>query len=247
MSTALLDIRGVSIHYGDHTALEEITLSLPEASFLAVVGPNGSGKSTLLRSVLGLVAPSSGTINVFGSAPGTHPEWIGYVPQIKRLSQRFPGIVMELVVSGIRRGWPFWIRKREEQAALAALEKTGAAHLAHRPLFNLSGGELQRVYLARSIIHNPKLILLDEPTTGIDIGGETDLLRLLDSIKKSVAIIMVTHDLQTAFHHADFVLLLNRTQIGFGRPDECMSSDCLSRAFGHAGHSHPGFRGFVGG
>jgi zinc transport system ATP-binding protein len=224
----------------NYIVLEGITFSVPQGAFVAVMGPNGSGKTTLLRALLGLVPLSEGTILIQGAPPAADGKRIGYVPQMKTLNRKFPGLVVELVISGLRRSWPFRITGPERMAALGALERTGALHLADRPIERLSGGELQRVYLARSIIHRPEIILMDEPTTGIDATGESDLLRLIDSMKDERTILMVTHDIETALHHATHVLILNRSLYGFGDPESCLKGDSLSQAFGHAGHSHPG-------
>jgi len=243
-----VNVSGLHVKYGEHTVLDNITFNLPEGSFTAIVGPNGSGKSTLMRTLLGLINIESGTYKIFDHSPGkVNPEWIGYVPQIKTLDKNFPGLAVELVVSGLRRSWPFYINGVERKKANEALARVGALHLSGRSIARLSGGELQRIYLARSIIHNPKIILLDEPMTGIDAAGEADSYRLLDDLNKNMTLLMVTHDLETAFHHASHVMVLNRRVIGYGKPEECLTGDCLRIAFGHVGHSHPKLKGAADG
>ena len=231
----------LSVKFDEFLALDNISFKIPEGAFLAILGPNGSGKSVLIQTLIGLITPTIGKIKIFGENPSSlSPELVGYVPQIKTLDRTFPAKSIELVLTGIYYKWPWHIRKKERQKALQALEEVGASHLAERSISKLSGGELQRVYLARCIMRNPRLIVLDEPATGIDITLAADLHHILENIqaKNRTTIIMATHDLATASHHASHVLLLNRRLICFGKPEEALKEDCLHQTFGHAGHRH---------
>jgi zinc transport system ATP-binding protein len=236
-----LEIENLTVKFGEHHALEDINLFIKGGHFAAIVGPNGAGKSTLLKTILNLVRPSKGVIKIFGKSPEQiSPDWFGYVPQVKTMDRSFPAIAAELVLSGISRGWPWKKRKNNLDKALHALERVGAAHLAKRPLSKLSGGELQRIYLARGIVREPRLIMLDEPATGIDAIGEEDFYKLLEIYQNETksTIIMVTHDWHVAVHHADKVLLLNRKQVSFGNPKDALKEKNLRVAFGHIGHAH---------
>ncbi len=224
-------------------------MQVPEGAFVAIVGPNGAGKSTLLKALLGLEhgllrdGPSRvvGGIRVFGHPPReVPPGWVGYVPQVKGFDRSFPALAIEVVVSGLRRHWPFWIGREERRQACEVLEKVGALHLSDRRLGRLSGGELQRVYLARSLIRRPRLLLLDEPATGVDVVGEADLYRHLEAYQaeSGATILMITHDWEAAQHHASAVLVLNRRVVGYGPPEKVLCHECLSQAFGHVGHAH---------
>jgi zinc transport system ATP-binding protein len=235
-----IEATNLSVRYNEHVVLEDITCAVPEGGFLAIVGPNGAGKSTFLKALLGLVKPCSGTLRLFEKpAEKVSPEWIGYVPQIKTLDRSFPALSVELVVSGMRRRWPGRIGKAERAAAMSFLEKVGAAQLAARPLSSLSGGELQRVYLAYSIARKPRMVIMDEPASGIDVVGQTNLYRILDDYRceGNNTVAMVTHDWGIAFHHATRVLVVNRTMISFGAPQEALNDENLSRAYGHIGHA----------
>lgn len=237
---------GVSVRYGEVTALREVRFQAPEGAFVSIIGPNGAGKSTLLRVLLGLETPDTGTVAVFGKPPKALPAAeLGFIPQIKTLDRGFPAKAIELVVSGLRQSWPWRIRKHERVAAMAALEQVGAAEVADRAVSVLSGGELQRVYLARCLVRRPRLIVLDEPAAGLDLAGEAALYHhLIDYQRQTGAtIFMITHDWEGARCHASHVLLMHRGRAQFGAPGEMASEERLLSVFGHAGHiadSHEG-------
>lgn len=234
-----LEVQRLSVRFGEFQALEEVSLAVPEGAFVAIVGPNGAGKSTLLKAILGLV-PFRGEVRVYGRPlQEADPLWFGYVPQIKTFDRTFPALALELVTTGLRRRWPFRLSPRERAQALEALERVGAEGLAYRPLGRLSGGQLQRVYLARALVRRPRLLLLDEPATGVDRVGEVDLYRYLEAYQAETGatVLMITHDWEAA-HHASHVLVLNRRVVGFGPPERALSEECLRQAFGHLGHAH---------
>lgn len=249
MSVLAIDVEALSVRLGRHLALDRLTLALPEGAFLAILGPNGGGKTTLLKVLLGLIAPNEGRARVFGQAPAdVAPQWIGYVPQVKTLDRSFPALSLELVVSGLRARWPARIGRSERQAALEALGRVGAAHLADRPIAQLSGGELQRVFLARSFARGPRLVLLDEPAAGMDVAGEADMYALLEAYQRTsgATVLMVTHDWEAARHHAGHVLVLNRRAISFGPPAAALGEAFMRQAFGHIGHDHAMMHGATG-
>lgn len=241
----MLHVHDVTVRFSDATVLEDVSFDLDGGCFLAVVGPNGGGKSTLIKVALGLVKPQSGHAALFGDAAGAHPERIGYVPQLKTFDRTFPATALELVVTGLRRSWPARIGREERQRGVAALAHVGANHLEKRPLARLSGGELQRVYLARALVRVPELVLLDEPATGVDFLAEHDLHDLLEAYQehtaglgKKATVVMITHDMAAARYHADQVLVLNRRLMAFGSPGEVLADEKLKAAFGHRHHGH---------
>ncbi len=235
-----LHLHRVLVRLGEAIILEDVSFEIEPGCFLAVVGPNGAGKSTLVKVALGLITPQRGHAALFGTVAGASPERVGYVPQLKTFDRSFPATALELVVSGLRRSWPTRIGVAEREQARAALARVGAEHLELRQLARLSGGELQRVYLARALVRRPSLVLLDEPATGVDFLAEHDLYDLLEGYQRDTgaSVAMVTHDLAAARYHADRVLVLNRRVHGFGPPDEVLCEPCLERAFGHHGHHH---------
>jgi len=240
MNPPALHFHHVTVKFGDTNVLEDISFDMEAGQSLAVVGPNGAGKSTLFRVALGLVSPNRGQAAVFGQEPREASPSVGYVPQLKTFDRSFPTNALELVVSGIRRAWPARVTRQEHQQADRALDGVGARHLLKRSLTGLSGGELQRVFLARALVKEPNLVLLDEPATGVDFLAENDLYDLLERYQEATgaAIAMITHDLAAARYHASQVLVVNRRVHGFGCPEEVLREDYLRGAYGHVGHSH---------
>jgi len=239
MSGIAVSVERVSVRLGDYEALRGVSFAVPESAFVAIIGPNGAGKTTLLNVILGLQTPDNGTVTVFGGHPSDlAPTALGYVPQVKTLDRTFPGHAIELVVSGIRRGWPWRISAAERAIALKSMERTGVARLADRPISKLSGGELQRVYLARSLAREPKLLVLDEPGAGMDVSAEADMYHLLDAYRRAngATVLMITHDWEGARVHASHVLLMERGLAAFGAPEEVAREDRLLKVFGYAGH-----------
>jgi zinc transport system ATP-binding protein len=249
MKPPAVEAEGVSVRAGEHFILEDLDFAVPEGALLCIVGPNGAGKTTLLRVFLGLAPLHRGTVRVFGAPPGkTSARRIAYVPQIKTLDRRFPSIAIELVLSGLKGRWPGPVGREERERGLAALRLVAAEHLARKPIASLSGGEMQRVYLARCLVGEPRLILLDEPVTGIDAVGEQDFYACLENYRAETraTLLIVTHDWQVASYHSSHVLVLNRRQIGFGPPAEALTENTLRRAYGHLGHMHDSLRGSGG-
>jgi len=239
--TPAIQADGLRVTLGDRDVLQDITFGLPPGSMLAVLGPNGSGKSTLLRTLTGLVRPSSGTFHVLGRHPSELPRGaVGYVPQIKSLDRYFPARAVDLVLTAERERWPGRISQRDRRVAREALDRVGAVHLADRAIGALSGGELQRIYLARAAMRNPAVLLLDEPEAGVDAVGTADLHQQLDRIRSSLGstIVLVTHDWDAAQFHATHVLLVRGRQIAFGPTEETFGEEQLRRTFGHVGHPH---------
>lgn len=235
-----VEVRDVTVRFGDHVALDGVTLDIPERAYAAIIGPNGAGKSTLLSVILGLQRPGAGTVRLFGRPPEEVPgREIGFLPQLKTLDRSFPAVALELVVTGLRLRWPARISADEREKAMAALRRTGAEQVWNRPLSKLSGGELQRVYLARAIVRQPRIMVLDEPAAGMDVAGEADLYHILGDYQEEsgATVLMITHDWEGARYHASHVLLLSQRVVHFGPPAEVMREENLLEVFRHAGHA----------
>ena len=239
MTAPLVEAKGITVVFEEVTALDDVSFEISEGSFVAIIGPNGSGKSTLLNSLLGLEKLTRGCVKLFGTDPWkVRADDIGYLPQLKTLDRTFPAVALELVVSGLRHTWPWRIGKEEREAAIEALRLTGVDALAGRPVAVLSGGELQRVYLARSLVSRPRLLLLDEPGAGMDVIGEAEMYHLLETYRSqtNATVLMVTHDWEGARAHATQVLVIDRALVGFGPPEEWADEARLLQVFGHKGH-----------
>jgi len=234
-----VETKRVSVQFGDFHALRDISFAAPVGAYVAIIGPNGAGKSTLLHVILGIQKADQGTVELFGGpAKDVNPMDVGFVPQVKTLDRRFPGKAVELVVTGLTRRWPWRVRADHRDAALQAMEEAGVAHLADRSIANLSGGELQRVYLARCLVRRPKLLILDEPGAGMDVAGEAEMYHLLEDYQRAEesTVLMITHDWEGARVHATHVLLMHQGLAGFGPPEEVAREDRLLSVFGFTGH-----------
>ncbi|MCC6548265.1 metal ABC transporter ATP-binding protein [Candidatus Sumerlaeota bacterium] len=240
--TAAVEVENLTVRFGSVTALEDVSFTLKEGGFLAVLGPNGAGKSTLLKTLTGLIEPTQGSVRIAGNDARRRDSLaVSYVPQLKTIDRQFPALALELVVSGLLRRWPWRISKDDEVRATAAMKSAGVADVARTPIEHLSGGQLQRVYLARGMVRNPRLLILDEPASGIDTTGEGEFYHLLEHYQHdhpNATIVMITHDWSVARHHASDVLLLNRRVVGFGNPDAILKDELLRDAYGHRGHKH---------
>lgn len=239
MSAPAIEAERVSVRFGDVDALRAVSFAAPEGAFVALIGPNGAGKTTLLNVLLGLQPIDQGSVALFGRPTEALPaESLGYVPQVKTLDRTFPGRALELVATGIRRTWPWRISPVDRDRALAAMTGTGVARIADRPIAKLSGGELQRVYLARALVRRPRLLVLDEPGAGMDLAGEAEMYHILDHYRREhgATILMITHDWEGARTHATHVLLMDRGLAAFGAPAEVAREERLLQVFGYAGH-----------
>ena len=227
-----VEFDNVSVTLGGVRILEDVSAAVPKGSATAIIGPNGAGKTTLLLALLGQVE-HAGIIHVGNSHPtGAR---IGYVPQRLGFDRGMPLTVMDMMAMNEQRR-PLWFgtSSRVRKGALELLERVHAKHLARRRLGALSGGELQRVLLALAIQQRPDVLIMDEPSAGVDIGGENLLCELLDSLRseRGFTQIMVTHDLSMVTAHADYVICLNRRVLGQGPTSTTLTSDVLAATFG---------------
>lgn len=235
MANFSLEAKQVSYAYGNAPlAVRDVSLTAIEGSLTAVIGANGSGKSTLIRMLAGLLQPRSGIIALDGSPlyhwePRTRARRIAYVPQSTPTA--FPFRVLDIVLSGRT---PYAPRFRFESAhdvntAMEALEESGAAHLADRPFTGLSGGERQMVVLARALAQEPRILLLDEPSSSLDLKHRADLIRSVSRLRRSkrLAVVMITHDLQLTSSFDRILALRDGEVAAMGSPDEVLREPLL--------------------
>ena len=230
--TAMLDLRGVWAHYAGRCALENVSLRLGAGERIAVVGPNGAGKSTMFKVIAGTLAPSAGSVCVYGSDPGRHV-CIAYIEQHADINWRFPATVEDVVAMGrIARVRYFRYLGRRDRAIVAeAMERVAISDLRRRQIGELSGGQQRRMFIARALAQEAEIMLLDEPYAGLDADASRLLSETLDSIGEAIAVMVATHDLGVS-EHLGRVLLLNRRLIAAGTPDEVLVPEHLGAAYG---------------
>ncbi|MEJ2644510.1 MAG: ABC transporter ATP-binding protein [Gammaproteobacteria bacterium] len=222
----------VSFSYGGPLALEHVSLEIAEREFLGLVGPNGGGKSTLLKIVLGLLEPDAGRVTVFGRPPAQARGQIGYVPQYTAFARDFPMSVEEVVLLGRLGRTRLWGGYRRQDRALArrAMEETNIADLARRRLNTLSGGQFQRMLIARALTSEPRLLILDEPTANIDLRAEQNIFDLFRRLNERMTVLVVSHDIGFITQYVSRVACLNRTLVC--HPTAALSGDIIKDLYG---------------
>jgi ABC-type Mn2+/Zn2+ transport system ATPase subunit len=242
-----VEVVDLSVVYDDTPALEDVNFSLKGGERLAIVGPNGAGKSTLLKVIAGVLKPTSGEVRIRGEDPCRHI-CIAYLPQRSEIDWRFPVTVEDVVMMG-RVGRLGLFRRpgaRDRKLVQEAIEAVGLAELAHRRISELSGGQAQRMFIARALAQEAELVLLDEPLAGLDAPSQEAILELLDLIEKRKATLLLSlHDLDIAAQHFPLVLLLNKRVVAFGPPGETFTPENLVTAFGGRLRNLPAARGGV--
>jgi zinc transport system ATP-binding protein len=244
----VIDIQGLNYSYGSVPTLSGIDLQVSEGEFLGIVGPNAGGKSTLLKLILGLLQPQSGAVKVLGRTPGAASNMLGYVPQYPSFPRDFP-ITVEQVVQLGRLGqgvsrwqslWPGRISNTDRTAVKHALDEVEADTIAKRQIGSLSGGQLQRVLLARALVGDPRILILDEPTANIDQRLEGEIFDLLKAINARMTILVVSHDVAFISRYVSRVACVNRTLIC--HRTEAVDSEVIQELYGNGvrmiAHSH---------
>lgn len=212
-SENVIEISDLSFSFDGFPVLEHVSLDVMRGEFLGLVGPNGGGKTTLLKLVLGLLVPSRGTVTVLGTTPERASRRLGYVPQHVGFPRAYPVTVEETVMLGClgSEGALFGWSRRERARAAEAMEETEIRELARRPIGALSGGQLQRVLVARALASEPEVLVLDEPTANIDLRMEENVFELLRRLNERMTIVVVSHDIGFISRYVKRVACLNRT------------------------------------
>lgn len=231
------ELAHVCVDYGAERVLDEVTLQIRAGDFLGVIGPNGSGKTTLLRVLLGLVRPSCGHVRLFGTDIREFRAWrrIGYVPQKAVFESRFPASVFEVVASG--RSGPSGVGRRlgdaDRRAVEEALATVGLSDARDRLIGRLSQGQQQRVLIARALVHSPELVLLDEPTVGVDPDAQEQFFALLRYLNRELraTLVLVSHDVAVIAREVTRLACLNRTLVVHDDPAEAIRSGALERLY----------------
>ena len=231
----VLSINGLWAGYGPTVALENITLQVFQGGITGIIGPNGSGKSTLFKVVLGLLRPWRGEVLVFGQPSLAQRALVGYMPQIETVDWDFPITVGDVALMGRYSGLGLFRRptREDRRASESSLDRAGVGHLRKRLIGELSVGQRRRVLLARSLAHNPRLLLLDEPLAGLDATAQHQLLDILRDLQGGgTSVVLSTHDLSCVAVACHRAACLNRHLVAHGTPEEVLTERVLSETFG---------------
>ncbi len=244
MSAPAVELAGAAVRLGGRTIWSEVDLLVPEGEFVAILGPNGAGKSTLLSVLLGLLPLHHGSARVLGGPPGAHNERIGYLPQrrVFDADTRVRGCdLVRLGLDGHRWGVPlppagrFGARSREARRRVEeAIARVGATAYAGRPIGECSGGEQQRLLIAQALVHDPRMLMLDEPLDGLDLPNQAAVAALVQGICRSAAVtvLLVAHDVNPLLPYVDRVLYLAGGHAAMGPVREVVTGETLSRLYG---------------
>lgn len=234
-----IELNNVSFSYDHTSVLENLSFTVRKGEYLGIIGPNGGGKTTLIKIILGLLQPTSGTISLFGKDRHDFKEKyrIGYVPQrITQAEKGFPATVFEVVRTGriARLGFFERFKKDDTEAVERAMEISGIARYRDTLIGNLSGGERQRVFIARALASQPDVLILDEPTVGVDIGAQKTFYDFLSSLNKdhNITIIFISHDVDAVSQETKTVLCLNHNLVCHGLPQDLLNEHILERLYG---------------
>lgn len=245
-----IEVRDVSFSYETSTVLDRITLNIHEGDYLGLVGPNGGGKTTLLKVMLGLLSPSHGDVLLFGMPVEHFHEWsrIGYVPQkATHIDPLFPATVNEVVAMGRfgAVGLCKYLGANDRRMITDALAKVGMSDHAHQRIGDLSPGQQQRVFIARALAAEPRIIFLDEPTVGIDATTQEQFYSLLKNLNQDLGItlVLVSHDIDIITHEVTELACINQTLVYHGQPDHFLEKETVQQLYGHharfIAHTHP--------
>lgn len=208
----ILEIENLNAGYDDSLVLKNINFQVHDTDFIGIIGPNGGGKTTLMKTILGVIKPISG--NILYHFPGKTKDfrkYIGYLPQQNTIDKKFPISVREVILSGLTSQKPLVFRftAKDKKKVDELIEKSGLRNISQNPIGELSGGQLQRVFLARAVISNPRLLILDEPSTYVDNRSEFELYETLKDLNKEIAILLVSHDIGTISSYIKTIACVN--------------------------------------
>lgn len=221
MSSAV-HVENLTVYYGQTAAITDVCLDVADGEYLGIIGPNGGGKSTLLKAILGLIPITIGEIKIYGSSIAQNRSLVSFVPQFSSIDKMFPINLREVVLSGkLKAGMTPFFRygKQDKIEVEALLEKVGILELANRQIAELSGGEFQKMLIARALAVKPKLLLLDEPTASVDTNSSSQIYSLLADLNQNMTIILVTHDLLAISSQVHRLACLNNRLVYHGEPE----------------------------
>ena len=231
----IVELKNVESGYEGHQILNNVDLKIMSGDFVGLLGPSGSGKTTLLRTILGSTKLYGGSVKVNGIDIKHKRPKIGYVPQLETIDWNFPVTVEEVVMMGHTMNRPLypWHQKSEKKLASEIMERLGIYHLVNHHIRDLSGGQQQRAFLARALVSNPSLLLLDEPTSGVDIKTRDEVMHLLHDLNhQGVTVIMTTHEINAVAVHLPWLVCINGNILAEGPPTEVITTEMLRLTYG---------------
>ena len=231
----IVELKHVEAVYEGHQILNNVDLKIMSGDFVGLLGPSGSGKTTLLRTILGSTKLYGGSVKVNGIDIRHKRPKIGYVPQLETIDWNFPVTVEEVVMMGHTMNRPLypWHKKSEKKLASEIMERLGIYHLVNHHIRDLSGGQQQRAFLARALVSNPSLLLLDEPTSGVDIKTRDEVMHLLHDLNhQGVTVIMTTHEINAVAVHLPWLVCINGNILAEGPPTEVITTEMLKLTYG---------------
>lgn len=229
MSVNPVKLKDVSFCFNDQMVLEDVNLTIQDKEFLAIIGPNGGGKSTLLKIILGLLKPDTGEVKIFGREPKKARELIGYLPQHSSFDPDFPINVFQTVLMSRYNGLLKNYSKKDEKIVLKTLKEVGMEEYRDRQISRLSGGQMQRVLIARALAREPELLLMDEPMASIDPEMQNSFYNLISTLKDKITMVLVSHDVGTVSMHVDNIACLNQKLYYHGPAEE--AADGLEKIY----------------
>lgn len=233
--SSALWVDDLTVAYHRKPVIWDVALDLPTGSLIGIVGPNGAGKSTLLKAIMDLVPIASGRVKVFGKPYRESRQRVGYVPQRESVDWDFPVDALDVVTMGLysKIGWCLPVRKRHREAGMEALRRVGIADLARRQISQLSGGQQQRTFLARALVQDADLYLMDEPFAAVDASTEKAIVELLRELKaRGKTVVVIHHDLQTVPEYFDYTVLLNMRVVAAGPVESTFTTENLQKTYG---------------
>jgi zinc/manganese transport system ATP-binding protein len=231
---SLVEFEGVAAGYQRGPVIHNVSFEIEAGDFVGLLGPSGAGKSTILRTILGDTNVYAGSVRVAGQPAAAAAARIAYVPQLETVDWNFPVTAEEVVLmGGGARRWLPWPSREERERAHELMDRLGIGKFRKRHIRELSGGQQQRVFLARALAHEPSLLLLDEPTSGVDIRTRDEVLHLLDDLNhQGITIVLTTHELNAVAAHLPWVICVNETVMATGSPREVFTPEILSATYG---------------
>lgn len=230
-----LSVYDLTVAYHRKPVIWDISVDFPEGQLIGIVGPNGAGKSTLIKAAMNLVPRASGRVLVYGKPYEENRRRVGYVPQRESVDWDFPVSALDVVTMGLysKIGWCLPVRRRHRKLAMEALDRVGIADLAKRQISQLSGGQQQRTFLARALVQDADLYLMDEPFAAVDAATEHAILSILQDMRqRGKTVLVIHHDLQTVADYFDYVVLLNMRVVAHGTTSTTFTQENLTKTYG---------------